>query len=89
MENNMSRNIDVKVKCPFYQEEPSCDALPERARRWRKHVTRRRIRCEGLTPEGKIFLEFKSPEERTEHYNNFCTSECWRGCPLAQMLEAK
>ena len=85
----MSRNVDVRAKCPFFQEEASCAGLTPRAKIAHEYLKKCRIRCEGLRPGGKIFLEFEDPRERDEHYENFCVSECWRGCPLAQMLETK
>lgn len=81
----MSRNVDVRAICPFFEEEPSCGHSIKQHKA-HERIAKRRIRCEGLSPGGKILLEFSSEREKREHCENFCYSKCWRGCPLAQVL---
>lgn len=82
----MSRNVNICVECPFFVEEPGCDKLSGAAKRARDIQLSKRIRCEGIHKGGKIFLEFASKAERDEHRENFCYSNCWQGCPIANML---
>lgn len=77
---------DKRAMCPFYIEESGCGTLTPRMRAAHRRLTRRRIRCEGLTQGGKIYVEFPTEEERREYAESFCYSRCWGGCPVAQML---
>ena len=75
----MSRNIDIHIVCPFYQEPPGSA---------RGRITEnKRIRCEGVTVGGRIMLEFRSRAEREAWCDDFCRSQCYRGCPIAQLVE--
>lgn len=74
------------IICPFYVAEPECASLSNCAKAAHEVLKRRRIRCEGLTPGGKLFIEFKTPSEKSDHKANFCASMCYKGCPVAQML---
>jgi len=84
----LSRNIDVQAVCPFFVEEAACGGSRKQLAQ-RKLVQKRRIRCEGLSPGGKITVEFKSELECEEHRYSFCYSKCWKGCPLAGILNEK
>ena len=80
----MSRNIDINAVCPYFTEEPSGGS-----RKLHELLTKTRIRCEGLTPGGKIFLEFPNAASKQEHLEDFCYCDCWQGCPIALMLNEK
>jgi hypothetical protein len=84
----MSRNIDKRAICPFFQEEAGCENMPEPMKEVHKRACAKRIRCEGLTRGGKIFLEFESASEKKQHLESFCYDRCWEGCPMAEMLLA-
>ncbi|MBQ2876976.1 MAG: hypothetical protein IJE25_08195 [Clostridia bacterium] len=77
---------NVKIVCPFYIEEPECGGMSNAAKAAHELVVRKRIRCEGLTKGGKLFVEFRNEREKLEHLNSFCESKCYKGCPVAQML---
>lgn len=82
----MSRNIDKNAVCPFFVEESGCANMPDKIKEGHKLLCSCRIRCEGLVPGSKLFLEFNSHTERNEHKDNFCYDRCWEGCPVAQIL---
>ena len=82
----MSRNIDVRVKCPFFVEEPACNKKNAHTQGGHSMIVKKRIRCEGLMPGSKVYQDFKSAAEKDRYFYDFCSSECWRGCPIAAML---
>ena len=82
----MSRNVDKRAICPFFQEEAGCENMPQRMREAHMGACSKRQRCEGLTPGGKIFLEFEGKKDRDDHRESFCYTYCWEGCPVAVML---
>ena len=82
----MGRGMDKRAMCPFFIEEPGCGKLTPKLKAAHRRLCGRRIRCEGLTAKGKIYIEFPTEEERREHTESFCYSRCWQGCPMAQML---
>lgn len=82
----MSRNIDKRAICPFFQEEAGCENMPAKVKEAHRGMCARRQRCEGLVPGGKIFVEFESQKQRDEHREDFCYTYCWRGCAVASML---
>lgn len=82
----MSRNIDRRVECPFFSEAPSARGNP-RIAAIRRVAEAKRIRCEGLSPGGRLMIEFATAGEREDFCEDFCRSSCWRGCPIAIMLE--
>ena len=82
----MSRNIDKRVECPYYIEPPS-NGRSKSFEALSKVRERKRVRCEGLTPGGRLMIEFATANEREDFCEDFCCSGCWRGCPIAIMLE--
>lgn len=82
----LSRNLDTKVECPFFLEAPS-NARSSKFEAMNRVREAKRIRCEGLSPGGRLMLEFATSEEREGFCDDFCRSACWRGCPVALMLE--
>lgn len=82
----MSRSVNRRAMCPFFQEEAGCENMPPKMREAQRRVREKRQRCEGLTPDGKIFVGFNSKEERDGHRESFCYTYCWEGCPVAMML---
>ena len=82
----MSRNVDKRAICPFFQEEAGCENMPPPMREAHQRTCEKRQRCEGLVASGKIFLEFESKKERDEYREDFCYTYCWEGCYVAAML---
>ena len=82
----MSRNIDVRVKCPFFVEEPACECKSAHVKGGHAILTKKRIRCEGVVSGSKIYQEFKNEDEKEKYLYDFCASDCWRGCPVAAMI---
>lgn len=76
----------ITLVCPFYVQEPVCANMTTQTKKAHMELVSKRIRCEGLSYGGKLFVEFKTPEEKEEHENDFCCSHCYKGCPVAQML---
>ena len=72
--------------CPFFVSEPACGKMSKQRKAAHEALVRKRIRCEGITPGGKTFVEFRTPDEKKEHRESFCESKCYQGCPVAQML---
>nr|DAI32649.1 MAG TPA: hypothetical protein [Caudoviricetes sp.]DAI49115.1 MAG TPA: hypothetical protein [Bacteriophage sp.] len=59
-----------KAKCPFYSYD-----------------SQSKICCFGAVLKSKsTTLFFDSPQDKENHFNDFCGSYCWRGCPLAQTI---
>lgn len=59
-----------KAKCPFYSYD-----------------SQSKICCFGAVFKSKsTTLFFDSPQDKENHFNDFCGSYCWRGCPLAQTI---
>ena len=85
----MSRGGDERVICPFFVIEPTCGEMSKQRKAAHEALVKKRIRCEGITPGGKIYAEFRNPDEKKEHMENFCESKCYEGCPVAQMLLAQ
>lgn len=75
-----------RVVCPFYIEEPSCANMTPRVKAAHARLMRKRIRCEGICPGGKIYLEFGCQREKEGYLESFCYTNCWQGCPVAIML---
>lgn len=67
------QRICSKIKCPYF-----------------RNIARTRIICEGITERVEFTpMPFKDRKDMTEYIDDFCGSECWRGCPLAEMIEKK
>lgn len=59
-----------KAKCPFYSYD-----------------SQSKICCFGVVYKSKsTTLFFDSPQDKENHFDNFCGSYCWKGCPLAQTI---
>ena len=75
----MSRNIDIYAICPFFIDPPGSAGAKNK-------VEQNRIRCEGLINKGKIMLDFPNAIKRESGADDFCRSYCWKGCPIAQII---
>lgn len=49
----------------------------------------RTIRCEGLFDGSNTEVLFNKVCKMTKHRYNFCDSDCWKGCPIAQTIDQK
>lgn len=59
-----------KAKCPFYMND-----------------SQSKIYCQGAVGGCKsTTLFFDTPQDKEEHFDDFCSDYCWHGCPLAQTL---
>jgi len=47
------------------------------------------IRCEGYEDGINLQLNFASQDRLREHRGSFCSSDCWRGCVIAQLAGEK
>ncbi len=49
-----------------------------------KYITGKAVTCESeLDGASTSTANFRSAKELLEHFNSFCSSECWRSCPHA------
>lgn len=63
--------LDCSIKCPFY-----------------RNIIRNRIICDGITDRVEFTpMPFKNREEMRAYIHDFCASDCWHGCPLAETIE--
>ena len=53
-------------------------------RKWGKSIT-----CESFAPDSGVQITFGTNEGLDEHMENFCRSDCWQGCPIAQAAGEK
>ena len=47
------------------------------------------IRCEGYMKRMNVQLNYERPDERKAYMDDFCYTECWRGCAVAQLASDK
>lgn len=47
------------------------------------------IRCEGAIEGTNTEVRFAKVCRLPRHRFDFCDSDCWKGCPVAQMLNQK
>lgn len=47
------------------------------------------IRCEGITKESTLVMQFKTKKGREEYQNKYCRTMGYKTCPLRKMLEQK
>lgn len=76
----MSRNIDIYAVCPFFIDPPGSSSK-------NANIEQKRIRCEGFLADVKMTLDFDRTQKRENWANDFCRTYCWRGCPIAQMIQ--
>ena len=70
---NKMRRFEKQIKCPYY-----------------KNISKQSIICESITERVvRSPMVFKNNAEMYSYMNDFCKSGCWRGCPLAEMIEKK
>ncbi len=67
------------VECPYYIENTTMS-----------QIRRNLIRCEGVSADCTINLEFKTKQEQTEYMENHCFSliQC-KSCRVCKMLDEK
>ena len=51
-----------------------------------KHETSQVIYCEGIREGSVLHLAFASKTDAKDYKEDFCHTNCWRGCVIAQML---
>ena len=60
---------DAKVICPYYDSQETVQ-----------------INCAPAVYDSSgLRVVFRSKVKKDEHMRSFCTSYCWKGCPLAQL----
>ena len=47
------------------------------------------VTCESYMDHVNAQLNFTSPKKRKAYMDDFCFTDCWRGCPLAQLAGEK
>lgn len=47
------------------------------------------IRCAPINQAKYTISKFADKAERDAYVNDFCSCQCWRGCPVAQGCEKK
>ena len=52
-----------------------------------KRVENKNIRCEGIDSTNNIVMSFSKYNRLYKYRYDFCDSRCWKGCPIAQVLE--
>lgn len=59
------------VMCPYFKSEKTTG-----------------LSCTGILDDTVCFRSiFQNKELKYNHMESFCTSFCWKGCPIAQMLQ--
>lgn len=47
------------------------------------------IRCEGLTNDSRLALQFTTKEKRVKYQDAFCRTNCYKKCKIHEMLMKK
>lgn len=71
----MNKTGNEKTICPFFKRESSKGKIG--------------IICEGFEGVGEVAIYFTRNSKKRSFQESFCFCECYKGCPIAQLVDEK
>lgn len=69
-------DVNTYVKCPFYKKHSNKGKIDQVS-----------ITCEPIIDKSISFRNiFLNEKTSKEHMNEFCKSDCWKECPVAEII---